>query len=193
MEDHCIYEYPATLDLIVNDTQKMGFDMASEPKTGSLLRALAASKPNGKFLELGTGTGLSAAWILSGMDKKSTLTSVDNDPEAQSIALKYLGHDPRIKFVCEDGGTWLEKNENQHYDFIFADAWPGKFSHLELLLNMLSIGGIYIIDDLLPQDNWPEGHAPRVLALMQEIESNPNLTSSRMAWASGLMLVTKIC
>ena len=74
MEDHCIYEYPATLDLIINDTQKMGFDMASEPKTGSLLRALAASKPNGKFLELGTGTGLSAAWILSGMDKKSTLT-----------------------------------------------------------------------------------------------------------------------
>ena len=56
MEDHCIYEYPATLDLIINDTQKMGFDMASEPKTGSLLRALAASKPNGKFLELGTGT-----------------------------------------------------------------------------------------------------------------------------------------
>jgi predicted O-methyltransferase YrrM len=193
MEDHCIYEYPATLDLIINDTQKMGFDMASEPKTGSLLRALAASKPNGKFLELGTGTGLSAAWILSGMDKKSTLTSVDNDPEAQSIALKYLGHDPRIKFVCEDGATWLEKNESQHYDFIFADAWPGKFSHLELLLNMLSIGGIYIIDDLLPQDNWPEGHTPRVLALMQEIESNPNLTSSRMAWASGLMLVTKTC
>ena len=112
MEDHCIYEYPATLDLIINDTQKMGFDMASEPKTGSLLRALAASKPNGKFLELGTGTGLSAAWILSGMDKKSTFTSVDNDPEAQSIALKYLGHDPRIKFVCEDGGTWLEKNES---------------------------------------------------------------------------------
>jgi len=40
MEDHCIYEYPATLDLIINDTQKMGFDMASEPKTGSILRAI---------------------------------------------------------------------------------------------------------------------------------------------------------
>ena len=127
------------------------------------------------------------------MDKRSTLTSVDNDPEAQSIALKYLSHDPRIKIVCEDGGTWLQNNESQHYDFIFADAWPGKFSHLELSLNMLSIGGIYIIDDLLPQDNWPEGHAPRVQILMQEIESNLNLTSTCMAWASGLMLVTKTC
>jgi len=29
---------------------------------------------------------------------------------------------------------------------------------------MLSIGGIYIIDDLLPQDNWPEGHEEKLTA-----------------------------
>ena len=193
MEDHYIYDYPETLDSIINDTQAMGFDMASEPKTGSLLRALAASKQNGKFLELGTGTGLSAAWILSGMDEKSSLISVDNDPKAQSVALEHLGNDARIEFLCEDGGTWLEENEGQQYDFIFADAWPGKFSHLEVALKMLSIGGIYIIDDLLPQDNWPEDHKPRVPALMQEIEGTPNFVSTRISWASGLMLVIKTC
>ncbi len=88
MEDHYIYEYPEALDSIINDTRAMGFDMASDPRTGSLLRTLSTSKPNGEFLELGTGIGLSAAWILSGMDRNSTLTSVDNDPEAQGIALK---------------------------------------------------------------------------------------------------------
>ena len=35
----------------------MSFDMISEPKVGALLATLAASKPAGRFLELGTGTG----------------------------------------------------------------------------------------------------------------------------------------
>lgn len=193
VEDSKIYEYPELLDAIINDTKAMGFDMSSEPKTGSILRALAASKPNGKFLEIGTGTGLSAAWILSGMDERSILTSVDNDLEAQNIAKKYLGHDNRIKFECQDGGSWLKENQSQEYDFIFADAWPGKFSDLDLALETLSVGGIYIIDDLLPQENWPEGHAPKIPRLMQDLEGRKNLVSTRMNWASGLMLVVKLC
>ena len=32
MEDHYIYQYPATLDSIIKYTQKIDFDMASEPK-----------------------------------------------------------------------------------------------------------------------------------------------------------------
>lgn len=193
MDDFQIYEYPEKLDLIIKDTQLMGFDMSSEPKTGSILKSLSGSKPSGAFLEIGTGTGLSAAWILSGMDKYSTLTSVDNDPEAQEVARKHLGHDGRLTLICQDGASWLEENKTQKYDFIFADAWPGKFSHLDNALELLLLGGLYIIDDLLPQDNWPDGHAPKVPALMQELESNPNLISTRMAWASGLMLVTKVC
>ena len=51
--------------------------MASDPQTGSFLRALAASKPAANLLELGTGTGLSAAWLLDGMDATSQLDSVE--------------------------------------------------------------------------------------------------------------------
>jgi predicted O-methyltransferase YrrM len=53
--------------------------MASEPLVGALLRSLAASKPGGRFLELGTGTGVATAWLLDGMDDRATLVSVDND------------------------------------------------------------------------------------------------------------------
>jgi predicted O-methyltransferase YrrM len=191
MDDQVIYEYPTTLNSIIDGTEKLGFDMSSEPKTGAILKALAASKPNGKFLEIGTGTGLSAAWILQGMDTHSTLVSVDNDHKAQRVALEHLGEDSRFKVICADGGEWLEQNQDECYDFIFADAWPGKFSHLKLALNILNKGGMYIIDDLLPQENWPEGHAPRVPELISQIENMPNFTSVRMEWASGLMLVVK--
>ncbi len=191
MEDHKLSTFPAALDSLVVETEAMGFNMASEPKTGTFLRALAASKPCGRFLELGTGTGLSTAWILDGMDETSSLISVDNDEDVQKIARKYLNNDSRVEFVCKDGASWLERNQNEQFDFIFADAWPGKFTHLELALNILSVGGFYIIDDLLPQDSWPDGHAPKVPKLIADLESKTSLESVYINWASGLMLVTK--
>ncbi len=191
MDDSFIYEYPEMLDSIIRETESLGFDMASEQKTGALLKVLAASKPNGSFLELGTGTGLSAAWILGGMDSHSSLISLDNDPSALGVAKRNLGNDELVEFLCQDGESWLENNQNKRFDFIFADAPPGKFIGLELALNILKKGGLYIIDDLLPQKNWPEGHAPKVPRLMQKIESKYYLKSLRISWASGLMVVTK--
>jgi predicted O-methyltransferase YrrM len=74
---------------------------------------------------------------------------------------------------------------------IYADAWPGKFSQLDEALSLLRPGGVYVIDDLLPQANWPEGHAPKVPVLINEIERRSDVSTVRLAWASGLMLVVR--
>ena len=73
---------PPALHWLQRETKALGFDMASEPRTGALLATLAASKPGGRFLELGTGTGFGTAWLLSGMDDASRLETVDVDPAA---------------------------------------------------------------------------------------------------------------
>src|SRR4029453_13233220 len=91
MKDSDIARVPGALDAILRDTSRIGFSMASERKTGSLLCMLAASKPAGRFLELGTGTGVGTSWILAGMDERSALDSVDNDPACQDIARRHLG------------------------------------------------------------------------------------------------------
>jgi predicted O-methyltransferase YrrM len=78
---------PAVLDRIQRETERIGFTRASEPKTGSLLRALAASKPAGQFLALGTGTGVGTAWLLAGMDASSALVSVDSDPVVLDVVI----------------------------------------------------------------------------------------------------------
>jgi len=49
------------LEQIEEDGQAIGFDQVSDKSLGSLLATLCASKPHGKFLELGTGCGLSTA------------------------------------------------------------------------------------------------------------------------------------
>jgi len=70
---------------------------------GSLLATLCAAKPQGRFLELGTGSGLSTAWMLHGMDSLSTLQTIDNDERLVEIAKRYLGHDPRVTFLIDEG------------------------------------------------------------------------------------------
>src|SRR4030095_17162090 len=89
---------PRVVQAIQHDTSAAGFTMASEPQTGSLSRHLSATKPAGAFLELGTGTGLCTAWILDGMDRQSTLTTVDNDDVVLAIGKRHLGDDPRVTF-----------------------------------------------------------------------------------------------
>lgn len=192
MNDLEITQRPPTLDAIRTDTERLGFTLSSEPKTGSLLRALAASKPSGRFLELGTGTGVGTAWLLDGMDEGSRLISVDSDSTVQAVAKRHLGHDRRVTFRLDDGGGFLEQTRDAQFDLIYADAWPGKFSHRDLALSLVKVGGIYFIDDLLPQPNWPEGHAPNVAALLRDLDSRPEFVRVKLEWASGLMMVVKV-
>jgi hypothetical protein len=49
MNDRSIFERPTALEAILRETDDLGFSMASDPQTGSLLRALAACKPAGRF------------------------------------------------------------------------------------------------------------------------------------------------
>ncbi|MCE7067363.1 O-methyltransferase [Dyadobacter sp. CY326] len=177
---------------IDNATKASGFTMASDVYTCSLLKTLAASKPAGKFLELGTGTGLSTAWILDGMDADSTLVSIDNDAQFLAIAQDHLGQDPRLTLTLTDGGEWVEKNQSEKYDYIFADTWHGKYLMLEEVLEMLNKGGYYIMDDMLPQPNWPEGHDVKAINLIKELENRKDLVLTKQVWATGIVIAVKI-
>ena len=172
MNDRHILNQPPALAVILRETAELGFSMASEVQTGSLLRTLAASKPAGRFLELGTGPGVGTAWLLAGMDKASRLESVDSDPTVVAVARKYLESDRRVTFYLEDGATFIERQTPGSYDFVFADAWPGKFDRLEQALALVRVGGFYFIDDLLRQPNWPAGHAPTVSALIERLTTH---------------------
>jgi predicted O-methyltransferase YrrM len=191
MNDCEILSRPSKLEAIRVETERIGFTLASEPRTGAFLRALAASKPGGRFVELGTGTGVGTTWLLAGMDAGSRLVSVDSDPAVQEIARRNLGDDPRVTFHLRDGAAFLEQAGEAQFDLIYADAWPGKFTHLDLALSLLKVGGIYFIDDLLPQPNWPDGHAAKVQPLIADLESRPGFVATKLAWASGLMMLVR--
>ena len=186
-------DLPPQLEAIEEATGALGFTMASDRATGMLLRTLAAAKPGGNLLELGTGTGLATAWLLQGMDTAARLLSLDNDAMVQSIAAEYCGKDPRLTLVTEDGDTALPRLHaaGERFDLIFADTWPGKYRLLDLTLELLKPGGFYVVDDLLPQPNWPPNHGMSVEQLVFELQSRVDLWITQVEWSSGLLVAVK--
>ncbi len=171
-------------------TDEMHFPMASDVYTGSLLKTLAASKPGGRMLELGTGTGLATAWIVAGMDRSSTLVTIDNNALLIDVARENI-IDDRVEFILTDGYDWITNYNGRKFDFIFADAMPGKYDLFEETISLLNVGGLYIIDDMLPQPNWPQGHDQKVADLISMQESREDLKLTKLNWSTGIIIITK--
>jgi predicted O-methyltransferase YrrM len=74
---------------------------------------------------------------------------------------------------------------------IFADTWAGKFTHLNEAIALLKPGGLYVIDDMLPQPSWPDEHAKKIIRLLQELAARTDVLSTRLNWATGIILAVK--
>ncbi|KUL33589.1 O-methyltransferase [Streptomyces regalis] len=184
-------QLPAALPALKAAAREAGFTMSCDARTGSLLATLAAARPGGRILELGTGVGEGTAWLLSGMDRTAGLVTVELDDAVQAVARERFRHDERVTFVAGDGGTWLEEYVGQPFDLVFADTWPGKFTHLDRALELVAPGGTYLIDDLLPQPGWPDGHHAAVTHLLATLERRPDFRTTRLAWSSGLLMAVR--
>lgn len=191
MNDKANLSPPDSIARIEAETKELGFEMASDHQTGCLLRTLASTKPSGRILELGTGTGLSTAWMLDGMDESARLVSVDNDDAPARIAREILGHDTRVEFHVQDGSDFLRNLDGEKFDLIFADTWPGKIWDLDLALSLLADGGIYIVDDMSHQPHWPQEHLPKIERLIETLEAKEDFIRTKLCWSTGIMLLTK--
>jgi predicted O-methyltransferase YrrM len=191
MRDDVFVHIPVQYESILDATRKLSFNMSSDLYTGSLLKTLVVSKLSGRILELGTGGGLATSWILEGMDKHSHLLTIENNRALIEIAQQQLP-DERIEFILGDGYEWLQNYNGEKFDVIFADAMPGKYDLFEETMALLKQGGFYIIDDMLPQPNWPEGHAARAEAFINELENRKDIVFTKLNWSTGIIIAVKV-
>jgi predicted O-methyltransferase YrrM len=131
MDDSTNLHPPAVVGDLAQAATALGFTLSSDLLTGSLLRTLAASKPAGSLLELGTGVGMGTAWLLAGMDTAAHLTTVDCHEETTTIARRFLGSDSRVTFQHMEAGAFIRSCTGQAaFDLIFANLrhwmkhWP---------------------------------------------------------------------
>lgn len=125
------------------------------------------------------------------MDAHATLTTVDNDDAVLAIARRHLGQEPRLSVVCADGDAWLDTLSPGAFDLVFADSWPGKYRRLDETLALLRPGGVYVVDDMLPQPNWPEGHDLKAHSLLDTLTTLPGFNTTVLSWATGIVLCTR--
>ncbi len=191
MNDVDIKDKPNIHSKIEEKSKEIGFTMPSDLYIGTFLKTLITSKSKSNILELGTGIGLSLSWMIDGLDQESKLTTIDNDPKLTEIAQEFFGSDKRVTVICEDGSKWIKNYDGEQFDLIFADAWPGKYSEIEEVLDFLKVGGFYIIDDMLAQPNWPEGHQEKVKNLIDYLENREDLTLTKLNWSTGIVMAVK--
>lgn len=131
---------------------------ATTPMDGALLRSLAAAHPGGIIGEMGTGPGVSTAWLCSGIGADTRLVSCDVD-EVLVGSVRTLFRDyPNVEILR---GDWEEVlaplgpfdllffDANAHVVLLSADGW-------RRTIDCLKLGGQIVMDDLIPVEMWPE-------------------------------------
>jgi predicted O-methyltransferase YrrM len=192
MDEAAFQPPPKVLDAIMADTRAIGFQNWCWPPVGALLRVMAALKPGGRLLEIGTGTGVGTCWLLDGMDASARLFTIDINPKVQAIARSHLGADPRLTMLCEDAGVAIRRELPNSFDFVFADGGAGKHVLLDEALALLRPGGIYICDDTKPHPMWPPEHAVKIPPLMKALAARQDFRRIYIDWSSGVVVMVKL-
>ena len=131
-------------------TERLGFERSCRPEVGRLLHVLAASRGHERVAEIGTGTCVGAAWIVSALPTQTPFFTTEIDPARAAAARKLFAADENVR-VLE--GDWRELLQPEApFDLVFYDAMkqlrPREDG--ELVAGLLAPGGMAVLDDLTP-------------------------------------------
>jgi predicted O-methyltransferase YrrM len=137
-------------------TERQGFERSCRPEVGRLLHVLAASRGRARVAEIGTGTCVGAAWIVSALPPQTPFFTTEIDSARAADARELFASDENVH-VLE--GDWRELLPAEApFDLVFYDAMkqlrPQEDG--ELVVGLLAPGGIAVLDDLTPGVAGPD-------------------------------------
>jgi predicted O-methyltransferase YrrM len=170
---------------------RAGFTMSCEPDVGLLLAVLAAAVPaGGRILELGTGAGVSTAWLIHGLATRTDVevVTVDNNQATAGLAAQA----PWPSYLRPIVGDAVHVTAHAGtFDLIFADAQGGKWDGLDVTITALRPGGHLLVDDMTPPQFANAHHEHKTSEVRTRILGHPDLISVPIAWSTGLILSTR--
>jgi predicted O-methyltransferase YrrM len=159
-------EYPPLVEQARTIARDMGFPLtrqesaagngapsASLPGAGRFLAVLAAGCPGGRIGEIGTGTGVGAAWMASVMPPDCTLVTVEIDGPRAAAAARLLAADDRVTVLSGDARALL--GPHAPFDLLFADGGWRDPAGLGTLVDLVRVGGHLVMDDVTPLRRLP--------------------------------------
>mgnify|MGYP002655182802 FL=1 len=171
--------------------------------TGAYLRHLAHQLSAQSVVEIGTGSGVGALWLLEGMMASGTLTSIDDEMEHTNIAKMALAEadiaQPRFRLITNSVMDVMTKLTDRAYDLVVFRHNPEDLSFaISEAHRVLRSGGVFVIDNFFGgskvQD--PAQRDPKTIALR---EAGKSIKADTDAWVTtliptgdGLLLATKL-
>jgi predicted O-methyltransferase YrrM len=136
--------------------REQGFERSCLPEVGRLLHVLAASRGRERVAEIGTGSGVGAAWIVSALPPGVPLYTAELDGKRAAAATELFRNDDDVHVLA---GDWRELLPPQApFDLLFFDAAKQLRPREDgvLAAGLLAPGGIAVLDDLTPGRPGPD-------------------------------------
>lgn len=176
--------------------------VAMGPGAGAIVRTIAAAIDAKNVVEIGTGAGVSALWLLDGMHPDGVLTSVDIEAEHQLIAkdaISQAGIAPnRVRLINGRADEVLDRLTESAYDIVLIAAKPLDLNgNISRALTLLRTGGVLIIDRALWNDKLadPAQRDPDTVAMRGAVEAisvGDEFIGSLLPVGGGLLVAVKV-
>ena len=128
--------------------RELGFERSSEPEMGPLLHVLAAQRGRARVAEIGTGTGVGAAWIVAGLPPDVPFFTAELDERRAAAAADLFRDDPQVRVLHGDWRDVLPPEAP--FDLVFYDADKNTDPQRNgpRVVDMLAPGATVVMDDL---------------------------------------------
>ncbi|GAA0214776.1 O-methyltransferase [Saccharothrix mutabilis subsp. mutabilis] len=168
---------------------------------GAALRFLATALRAKAVVEVGTGAGVGALYLLSGMPAAGVLTSIDVEPEHQRAARKAFAEAgvgaSRTRLIMGQALDVLPRLTDGAYDLVFVDAAKTEYpKYLEEAVRLLRPGGVVAFDNILwsgrvadPSHRDPDTVALREVA--RSVREDDRLVPVILPLGDGLLVAAK--
>ncbi len=173
-----------------------------EPAVGAVLRLLCATASARTVVEVGTGTGVSALWLLRGMRPDGVLTTVDSDGEHQRLARVSLAEagvtGGRVRLITGRALEVLPRLSDGGYDLVFLDgARSENDDYLDASLRLLRPGGVVVFAGALAGGRVADASARdadtvALRELSRRVREEPRLVPALLPVGSGLLVASLV-
>jgi predicted O-methyltransferase YrrM len=131
--------------------RRFGLESSCSDATGQLLEVLVGQFPGETIGEIGAGCGVGTAWLVSGLPPNARLVTIDsNEDLVESARLQFIDHSG-VEILS---GDWREILDHGPFAMLFVDVAGVKQSSIDEVVDALRPGGLAVLDDLTPMDQW---------------------------------------
>ncbi len=171
--------------------------LAITKETGELINMMLHMKKAKNMLEVGMSVGYSTIWCAEAIQQQSgKIITIEQNPKkikraqknfqnAQITDTVFIKEGNAIQILTE---LKLDKKYRNFFDFVLIDADKENIiEYFNLILPMVSIGGIIITDNML----YPEKYTQEMKKLSKHIKKNPKLKTITLPIGNGEEITLK--